>query len=377
MKNSKYKYLFLVAFICSTVNLWAGDIVLEKFPEDGKERIIILHPTTSNIRHFNFLFEENIIDLKNCEVVGVFYKDENYNYQSAENYIEKQRIENFKLFEFNKTIHPDSIFCNNQASALFEHLFLNSKGIIFCGGPDILPAIYGERKHLTTAVSDPKRNLFELSFANHLLGGRGNKSPLLDQNEDYMVTGICLGMQTLNVGTGGSLWQDIPSLFYKHAYVEDVYESDSEIVHKSYSQSATREKGVYSGTLHHIRLKEKGRLSNMIGRVGSRFLVNSKHHQCVKKLGKGLQVEATSIDGNIVEAISHKKYPNVIGLQFHPEDSELYRKDNPYRLPGSDNEVLLADQLKKEGSYDFHLKLWNRIFSDITTNKSINLSSVN
>jgi len=47
-------------------------------------------------------------------------------------------------------------------------------------------------------------------------------------------------------------------------------------------------------------------------------MVNSFHHQCLKNIGKGLEVTALSKDG-IVEAIELKDKRFVIGVQWHPE----------------------------------------------------------
>ena len=46
--------------------------------------------------------------------------------------------------------------------------------------------------------------------------------------------------------------------------------------------------------------------------------VNSAHHQAIHKLGKDIQISATSNDG-VVEGIEHKKHRWCIGLQWHPE----------------------------------------------------------
>lgn len=51
------------------------------------------------------------------------------------------------------------------------------------------------------------------------------------------------------------------------------------------------------------------------------FIVNSSHHQAVKRLGEGLEVLAVSEDG-IVEAVFMKDYPFLLALQWHPERSD-------------------------------------------------------
>ncbi|MFW5721010.1 MAG: gamma-glutamyl-gamma-aminobutyrate hydrolase family protein, partial [Bacteroidota bacterium] len=60
-------------------------------------------------------------------------------------------------------------------------------------------------------------------------------------------------------------------------------------------------------------------------------LIYSNHHQAIEKTGKDLEVIATSTDGNIVEAVQHKKYPNVLGIQFHPEGTYLHNSKKKYR----------------------------------------------
>ena len=50
---------------------------------------------------------------------------------------------------------------------------------------------------------------------------------------------------------------------------------------------------------------------------GKRCVVNSVHHQGVKKLGEGLVVTQMSDDG-IVEAFEHKTLP-ILAVQWHPE----------------------------------------------------------
>jgi putative glutamine amidotransferase len=78
---------------------------------------------------------------------------------------------------------------------------------------------------------------------------------------------------------------------------------------------------------HRIRL---GRDSIFLRRMGfagaDRPFVATAHHQAIGKLGAGLRVTATSLDGKIVEAAEHSLFPNVLGIQFHPERHTLYRK---------------------------------------------------
>ncbi|HAR36246.1 MAG TPA: hypothetical protein DCR87_04960, partial [Acidobacteria bacterium] len=68
---------------------------------------------------------------------------------------------------------------------------------------------------------------------------------------------------------------------------------------------------------------------------------------------------ATSPDGKIVEAIHHTRFPNVLGIQFHPEhyrlwDQNLQVKFQPDGAPTSYWEILNSNP----PSLEFHRKLW-------------------
>ena len=47
-------------------------------------------------------------------------------------------------------------------------------------------------------------------------------------------------------------------------------------------------------------------------------MMDSFHHQCVKKLGKGLRITATASDG-VIEAIEADRPAFTAGVQWHPE----------------------------------------------------------
>ena len=46
-------------------------------------------------------------------------------------------------------------------------------------------------------------------------------------------------------------------------------------------------------------------------------MTNSKHHQCIEKLGNHLQVIAHTKDG-VIEGIQHES-KKIFGVQWHPE----------------------------------------------------------
>lgn len=151
-------------------------------------------------------------------------------------------------------------------------------GLLMPGGADIPPSEYGEEPHETVKILDDSRYQFEKALSRAWI--RESKKPML---------GICLGSQWINVSSGGSLVQDIPSAF-----------------------------GVnHRDVLHPVTLEQGSKLAEILGE--SELVVNSLHHQAVKDLGEGLRIVARSADG-IVEA-TESTDPNrfLIGIQWHPE----------------------------------------------------------
>jgi putative glutamine amidotransferase len=85
----------------------------------------------------------------------------------------------------------------------------------------------------------------------------------------------------------------------------------------------------------------------------------SAHHQALEKLGKGLVPTASSRDGKIIEAVEHKIFPNVLGLQFHPEHGMLWDAEPRSRWkPGDPPTSFLAVLEGAPPSLEFHKKIW-------------------
>jgi putative glutamine amidotransferase len=80
---------------------------------------------------------------------------------------------------------------------------------------------------------------------------------------------------------------------------------------------------------HSVIIKENTKLYNIIST--KEIMVNSAHHQAVKKPGNGLIVNAISSDG-VIEGIEDPKKNFCIGVQWHPE----------FFIQGSDNKLLKA-----------------------------------
>jgi putative glutamine amidotransferase len=113
--------------------------------------------------------------------------------------------------------------------------------------------------------------------------------------------------------------------------------------------------------MHRIKLLADGKFVRDWGfKTGDKPSIYSSHHQAVRKLGKGIQAIATSLDGKVIEAIEHTTYPNVLGVQFHPEARSLWDTNKESRLIPEEEETNLLSILENNPpSLAFHKKIWS------------------
>tara|TARA_R110000850_G_scaffold49428_6_gene121903 strand:- start:334 stop:1125 length:792 start_codon:yes stop_codon:yes gene_type:complete len=151
-------------------------------------------------------------------------------------------------------------------------------GLLMPGGADIPPSEYGEEPHPTVVVLDDDRYQFEKALSRAWI-----------ERSDKPLLGICLGSQWINVTSGGSLVQDIPSELGSN----------------------------HRNTTHAVSLEEDSRLRRIFEETT--FEVNSTHHQAVGKLGRNLRIVARSPDGVIEATETTDPDRFLIGVQWHPE----------------------------------------------------------
>lgn len=158
-------------------------------------------------------------------------------------------------------------------------------GFLFTGGEDVDPARFGETPIPELGTVSNERDSFELKLF--------SKVYLTDKP----ILGICRGCQLINVALGGSLYQDIYAQINKVG-LHNPQKHRDELHHSVFIQ---KDSGLYS----------------ILGR--EEILTNSFHHQAVKTLGKDLKVTARTAD-DIIEAFESTIKPNLICVQWHPED---------------------------------------------------------
>lgn len=158
-----------------------------------------------------------------------------------------------------------------EDKAVLEALLPRLDGILFTGGVDINPKLYGEEVDPKCGEIADVRDAFEVRLMEVV------------EQYDIPVFGICRGIQSLNVLCGGSLHQ-----------------------HRDNHQ----------GVRHDVDITEGTRLHAIIGKT--KINANSFHHQCVKAIAPGLIVTAHAEDGTI-EAIERPGERFFVGVQWHPE----------------------------------------------------------
>jgi putative glutamine amidotransferase len=158
-------------------------------------------------------------------------------------------------------------------------------GLLLTGGADVDPELYGEPAHESVKRVVPERDALEIALSREAL------------RRDMPLLAICRGHQVLNVATGGTLIQDLPSQ-WKGAVNHDP-------------------EGERWSPAHEVRILPGTRLREILGQ--ERVEVNSFHHQAVKEPGQGVVVSAYGEGDNVVEGIEIPDRRLAVGVQWHPE----------------------------------------------------------
>ncbi|XP_022770018.1 uncharacterized protein LOC111313609 isoform X1 [Durio zibethinus] len=200
------------------------------------------------------------------------------------------------------------------------HMLLDSfepiHGVLLCEGEDIDPSLYEaetcglsleeleeiRRLHASDTAIDKEKDSIELRLA----------KLCLERNIPYL--GICRGSQVLNVACGGTLYQDIGKELSRKL------PENQRVVHMDYDN--------YDGHRHLVKVVENTPLQcwfkDSLEERKMEILVNSYHHQGVKRLAQRFVPMAFAPDGLIEgfydpDAYNPEEGKFIMGLQFHPE----------------------------------------------------------
>jgi putative glutamine amidotransferase len=168
--------------------------------------------------------------------------------------------------------------------AAYEETLESVDGLIFSGGSDLDPELYGEQAHPETDGWVRERDDFELGLMQAALA------------RDVPLLAICRGSQVLNVALGGDLEQHVPDRVQTNVHKETP--------------------GVFAD--HDVTVLPGTRLASILG---DRNDVKSHHHQGYGELGSGLREAARAPDGTI-EALEDPTRRFTLGVLWHPEEGE-------------------------------------------------------
>lgn len=329
---------------------------------DTNVRLVVFNPEPSNVRALEALRKNLIIDIPNLTVIGVYHVKQTGKFDESRKYVQENNLGWFKFHEVSAEISEPAVFRKNACTPEFEAIVQKADGVIFFGGPDIPPSVFGKKTNLLTEITDPYRHYLELSAVFHFLGGAqdGAFQALLDSRPRFPVLGICLGFQTLNVGTGGTLIQDIWAEVYGKTTVEDAIALGPEQWHNNPYRLLYPLDKLMGYNFHTLQFGDKSQFVTAMGfKTGDHPRILSSHHQAVETLGKDLVAVATSRDGKIIEAMEHKKFPNVLGVQFHPEHPMLWNTEPRFRQkPGDSLTSYNAILTGTPPSLEFNKAIW-------------------
>ena len=184
---------------------------------------------------------------------------------------------------------PSPVGDTQRGDATLDHYAEWLDGLVLEGGSDLSPTSYGETPLQEKWGGDRVRDDYEKALVAAF--GRAGKP----------VLGVCRGLQLLNVAFGGTLYQDIAT------------QCPNTVTH--------RDATIYDRNFHNVDFLSGTQLAALYPMSPS-ARVNSVHHQAIKDLAPGFEIEARCSEDGVIEAIrrSHDAGKSfVAAVQWHPE----------------------------------------------------------
>lgn len=165
-------------------------------------------------------------------------------------------------------------------------------GIIFTGGEDVSSLYFNEEPIKEVSSTDLDRDKSEMELFK------------LAYEKNIPMFGICRGLQLINIGLGGDIYQDlfkaVPDAI-GHVFTKNAHEGH-----------------------HTIKVEKDSILYEAFGK--ETLVVNSIHHQSIRKLAENLKVTSTASDG-IIESAEANDGRHIYGVQWHPEAMGMKYKE--------------------------------------------------
>jgi putative glutamine amidotransferase len=154
-------------------------------------------------------------------------------------------------------------------------------GLLLSGGTDVNPARYGRARDGRTYEPDDARDDLEWRMLDQAIA------------TGLPVLAICRGMQLFNVFHGGTLAQHIDE---RHRVLSP---DPADPAHQVVQEPGTR-------------------LASILGPGPEP--VNSRHHQAVETVGRGLMVCSRAAGDGLIEGLERPDLRFAVAVQWHPED---------------------------------------------------------
>ena len=214
------------------------------------------------------------------QLSGVFTKTLHYLEQSVAHWV----LSGDAVAVMIPAVTRDSIVTRTDLN--LHHYAQALDGLVLQGGNDVAPQQYGEEPLHPDWAGDAVRDQYEMELIDAFI------------QAGKPVFGVCRGLQLLNVMHGGTLLQDIGT------------QRPQSLEHRAL--------GRYERNFHNVELVPGTRLAQLYpGLTQSR--TNSIHHQAIKDVAPGFEVEARCPEDGLVEAIRKREGSYVAAVQWHPE----------------------------------------------------------